>query len=254
MWDLIHEFIFDADARTVYAHILGPPGRQAREIVLANGSYRFVCRLLPGHDLTALYCVAMQATLHLLPGVQGGGRPVVEGELARIMLDQSARGRCRGRLAIARSLRGREWHYEDGYGARVDITGVSFIVATWRAIVEDWLGRSPALPQLDGARPGWTAAELEAAELKAATQDLRAIRGLLEHWLHVEGAGRARPGGRRPEADDDWAYAQIKAGRPSGEVYRAWLQRIAAPRRAQLVDPYDAFKKAMRRRRRREGG
>lgn len=254
MWDLIHEFIFDADARTVYAHILGPPGRQAREIVLANGSYRFVCRLVPGHDLTALYCVALRATLHLLPDAHGGGRPVVEGELARIMLDQPARGRCRGRLAIARSLRGREWRYQDEHGAMVDITGVSFVVAAWRAIVEDWLGRSPALPQLDDPWPGWAPTELEAAELRAATQDLRAIRGLLEHWLRAGETGQGRQGGRRPEADDDWAYAQIKAGRPSAEVYRAWLQRIAAPRRTQLVDPYDAFKKAMRRRRRREGG
>jgi hypothetical protein len=254
MWDLIHEFIFDADARTVYEHILGPAGQQPREIVLANGSYRFTCRLMPGHDLTALYSVALWATLYLLPEAQDTGQPVVEGELARIGLDQPARGRCLGRLAIARSLRGREWRYEDSYGGTVDITGTSFVVAAWRAIIEDWMGRSLATAPAASPWPGWAPSEMEVAELKAAAQDLRAIRTLLEQWLRVEERRPARAGGRRPEPDDDWAYAQIKAGRPSAEVYRAWLRRIAEPRRTQLVDPYDAFKKAMRRRRRRDGG
>jgi hypothetical protein len=63
--------------------------------------------------------------------------------------------------------------------------------------------------------------------------------------------GRPR-GGRPRDADDDWAYEEIKRGRDKSQVYKEWLERIPKSRRTQLVDPLDSFKKAMRSREKRE--
>ena len=52
-----------------------------------------------------------------------------------------------------------------------------------------------------------------------------------------------------PDADDDWAYGQLMQGREMWEVYQEWRKRIPAERLERLSEPYDAFKKAMRRRR-----
>ena len=65
-------------------------------------------------------------------------------------------------------------------------------------------------------------------------------------------SGTGRPGGRPRNADDDWAYQEIRNGRDNSEVCREWLQRIPESRKTGLADPMDSFNQAMRYRRKRE--
>ncbi len=67
-----------------------------------------------------------------------------------------------------------------------------------------------------------------------------------------DGGGGSKPsGGRPPNAENDWAYQEIEAGRNQTEVYKEWLEKIPDSRRSQMVDPLDSFKKAMRYRKKR---
>jgi hypothetical protein len=68
----------------------------------------------------------------------------------------------------------------------------------------------------------------------------------------TNGNVRQRRGGRPRDADYDWAYQQLKSGCDQTQVCREWLKRIPATRRAELADPLDSFKKAMRYREKRE--
>lgn len=61
-----------------------------------------------------------------------------------------------------------------------------------------------------------------------------------------------RKGGRPRDADNDWAWEEIKRDRRKSEVYREWLQRIPKDRRDALADPWDSFRQAMRYRRKQE--
>lgn len=94
---------------------------------------------------------------------------------------------------------------------------------------------------------------------KGRDDDTAAIRSELDAWVEQQtrehAASRAKPPpGRTPDADDDWAYSQLLLGREMVDVYQEWLKRIPTERLERLAEPYDAFKKAMRRRRIKEGG
>jgi len=53
-----------------------------------------------------------------------------------------------------------------------------------------------------------------------------------------------RPSGRPANADDEWAWCEVRLnGRSSKEVYAEWLARIGS-RAKLLVDPLDSFRKA----------
>lgn len=55
-----------------------------------------------------------------------------------------------------------------------------------------------------------------------------------------------RPSGRPANADDEWAWCEVRLnGRSSKEVRSEWLRRIG-PRADLLVDPQDSFRKAIK--------
>lgn len=55
-----------------------------------------------------------------------------------------------------------------------------------------------------------------------------------------------RLGGRPANADDEWAWCEVRLNdRSQKEVYAEWLRRIG-PRASQLVDPWDSFQKAVK--------
>ena len=300
MWEPLHAFTFDADAHDVFIHILGPQRQRPWRIVLTNHAYWFVCEFRPTTHGAALYAVALHGRLYAAKAGSQPGRmwrapwdkrlmlrrrvdptPVAEGEVGRIVLLQRRPGHCRARLYLARDWQDRAWQYEDAHGALVEMTGVTFLVALWRGLLEEWIeGRrdesddspwgdwSPSAEEIAVLREVIEERRTRARETQGQgaaaarpgqteRQDTAAIRSALDAWVdrqtreHAPRQARRSPG-RRSDADDDWAHEQLSLGRELYDVYQEWLQRIPSERRERLAEPYDAFKKAMRRRRMRD--
>ena len=193
MWEPLHEFTFDADARDVFVHILGLEPQCPRRIVLTNHSYWFVCEFRPRPHGAALYAVGLHARLY---GEKAGSKP---GQLGRAPwnweVDTARSGkpdasgrraggahRARRNVDLAtvepsctwrRTGRAEKWQYEDVKGELVDMTGVTFLVAVWRDLLEEWIeGRtveSEKSPWGD-----WSPNAVDIALLRDVIEDRRA--------------------------------------------------------------------------------
>ena len=203
--------------------------------------------------------------------------PVAEGEVGWIVLLQRRPGHCRATLYLAQEWKSQKWQYEDSRGELVDMTGTMFLVAIWRGLLEEWIeGRRNESD--DDPRGDWSPNAEEIAVLREVIEerlaraqeargqgaaaskpgqtgrdDTAAIRSELNAWVERQTKEHAPPrakrsAGRTPDIDDDWAYGQLMQGRGMYEVYQEWLKRIPPERLERLSEPYDAFKKAMRRR------
>ena len=272
MWEPLHEFTFDADARDVFVHILGPERQRPRRIVLTNHAYWFVCEFRPTPHGAALYAVGLHARLYgakaeSKPGQLGRapwdpklilrGRanptPVAEGEVGRIALLQRRPGHCRAKLYLAQDWKAQKWQYEDIKGELVDMTGITFLVAVWRDLLEEWIeGRtvesekspwgdwSPNAEDIALLRDVIEDRRLRAQEAraqgaeapkpgKASHDDTAVIRSLLEAWVEQQTKERTPAGtSRQPLGDDADTRHLSQQLVQSQNRYETLSKRIAA--------------------------
>jgi hypothetical protein len=246
--------VFAAEARTVYDAVV-EQGAAGSVFELARDGMHFACHLWPHPAPPGQYWIVMDGTLTvdqeiachhgLAPagtplGMNGMHPPHLEPVVACLIIQQRAPDTCEVVLEIAPYSR--QPHKESGYlaGTAISNARLSAILTIVESLLHDWLAQHPGLAN----RPsGNQLAPQASLALPEAT--------LLPRHLAEARPGPVYPAGRPPEPDDDWAYEQVVVlGRRLGEIYPLWLQRIPAERRQSLVNPYDAFLKAIRRRRR----
>ena len=117
------------------------------------------------------------------------------------------------------------------------------IARMWAATPEDWyIGEfNLDINKEMEERFGW---------LEELSDEIRERFGVLSSELKNDSdekpAGRHKTKGGRPRnADDDWAFEQVRTlGRDKQEVYAEWLGKIG-DRKALLSDPKDSFNKAI---------
>jgi hypothetical protein len=241
MWEPLHEFTFDADARDVFVYILGPERQRPRRIVLTNHAYWFVCEFRATTHGAALYAVALHARLY---GAKAGSKPgnlgrapwdqklilrgranptpVAEGEVGRIALLQRRPSHCRAKLYLAQDWQGQTWQYEDVKGELVDMTGVTFLVAVWRDLLEEWIEGRMA----ESEKSPW-------GDWSPNAEDIALLRDVIEDRRHraqealEQGAEASKPGKARHDDTaairallEAWVEKQIKERTPAGASWQ----------------------------------
>lgn len=245
---------FPAEARKVYDAIV-EQGVAGSVFELAGDGMHLACHSWPHPAPPGQYWIVMDGMLTLdqetasRHGLACSGLPVgladvqpphLEPVVVCLIIQQMEPDNCEVVLEI--TPYSRQPHKESGYlaGTAISSARLSSILGIVESLLRTWAAQHPAFvnrppdKQLDPSGslvlPEATPSELERTRMV-----------------------QIYPAGRPPEADDDWAYEQVVVlGHRLGEVYPLWLQRISVERRQGLVNPYDAFLKAIRRRRRKE--
>lgn len=247
---------FPVEARKVYDAFV-EHGLAGSVFELSSKGVHFACHSWPHPAPPGQYWIVLDGTLTLerdiasRRGLTHGGMPVgmagmqpphLEPVVVCLIIQQLEPDASEAVLEIAPYSR--RPHRESGYlaGTSMPSARLSSILGVIEELLNTWTAEHPAfatgLPGLP-QEPSATLATGKNPVPQPAGDEARALP--------------VYPAGRPPEPDDDWAYEQVVVlGHRLGEVYPLWLQRIPAERRQALVNPYDAFLKAIRRRRRKE--
>lgn len=247
---------FPAEARKVYDALVDQ-GVAGSVFELAGDGMHLACHSWPHPAPPGQYWIVMDGLLTLdqetalrhglacnsLPvGPAGVQAPHQEPVVVCLIIQQMEAANCEVVLEI--TPYSRQPHKESGYlaGTAVASARLSSILGIVETLLARWAAQHPAFasdPAGNQLDPPGSLLPSEATPPELELPETRMVP--------------VYPAGRPPEPDDDWAFEQVVVlGHRLGEIYPLWLQRIPAERRQGLVNPYDAFLKAIRRRRRKE--